>query len=37
VRLLKSRDCIGRKCGVRFGVPRASQQISREAPSPLCR
>jgi hypothetical protein len=27
VRLLKSRDCIGRKCGLRFGIPRASQQI----------
>jgi hypothetical protein len=27
VRLLKSCDCIRRKCGLRFGIPRASQQI----------
>jgi hypothetical protein len=27
VRLLKSRDCIGGKCGLRFGIPRAGQQI----------
>ena len=27
VRLLKSCDCIGRKCGLRFGISRASQQI----------
>ncbi len=27
VRLLKSRDCIGRQCGLRFGISRASQQI----------
>jgi hypothetical protein len=27
VRLLKSCDCIGRQCGLRFGISRASQQI----------
>ena len=27
VRLLKSRDCLRRKCGLRVGVPRALQQV----------
>jgi hypothetical protein len=35
VRLLKGRDCLGRKCGLRSGVPKAPQQIKIYFPTSL--